>query len=117
MKVHYDKEAKELVISPGWFYTLEEYSIYTYSIYDDTQNALFPLSVPSDPVYRFRPVLDNPSAMAMEEFWIYYRDNLTGEISVTRLTVERSRIYGSDYLDFSIWGSGAYVRFSLYPEE
>ena len=70
MKVHYDKEAKELVISPGWFYTLEEYSIYTYSIYDDTQNALFPLSVPSDPVYRFRPVLDNPSAMAMEEFWI-----------------------------------------------
>lgn len=117
MKVHYDKEAKELVISPGWFYTLEEYSIYTYSIYDDTQNALFPLSVPSDPVYRFRPVLDNPSAMAMEEFWIYYRDNLTGEISVTRLTVERSRIYGSDYLDFSIGGSGAYVRFSLYPEE
>ena len=55
--------------------------------------------------------------MAMEEFWIYYRDNLAGEMSVTTLTVERSRMYGSDYLDFSVGGGGAYVRFSLYPEE
>lgn len=121
MKAYYDKEAQELVISPGFLYTLEGYEIEHIYPYPEEEEILLPLFESSEPEYRFSGVYGDH--FVGEEILIYYRNSLTGELRFDEICVQRMT-----FGDFrgnwfyvntihSSCGSGINIDFSLYPEE
>ena len=109
MKVHYDKEARELVISPGWFYTLEGYRIDHSRTY--SEEILLPVPGDTETELRFRPVPGNYAAH--EEIWIDYRDSLTGKSGHSTLSIDR--INDWNFFDGGI--DNISIKFYAYPEE
>lgn len=118
-RVSYDKETREVIISPGWFYTLEGYET-RHSIPEGAE-ALPPLSAPTDPEYRFRVTTDKESIQ--EEMVIYTRDELTGKPKFHVLDVHRqweSTTGSCWYMIFCTgpaWLDVVDNSFYVYPEE
>lgn len=108
-EAYYDEEAKELVISPGWFYTLEGYRIDHSRTY--SEEILLPVHGDTETELRFRPVPGNYAAH--EEIWIDYRDSLTGKSGHSTLSIDRI----NDWNSFDGGIDNIYFGFYAYPEE
>lgn len=90
IKAYYDQGNQELVITPGFLYTLEGYSFgydpwhIKYPVREET---LLPLSAQTDREYRFQGVPGTSNAGM--DIMITYRDILTGKRSETWIHTNR----------------------------
>ena len=98
VKMYFDEETQEVVISPGFLYTLDGYTIDSRGTIPADELSLLPLADPSEPDYRFRPIPGDHGAE--EEIWIHYRDSLTGERLTTK--IRSMRFNGLNFFDISV---------------
>lgn len=109
MKAYYDEDAKELVISPGFLYTLEDYSFTYFKLYTypSVEEILLPVAGTTDSEYRFRGVPGDHTAGI--DLLVSYRDSLTGGSGSAVIHVKRF----NDWNSFDIFGDGIFVRFTI----
>lgn len=86
IKVYYDEENTEVVVAPGFLYTLESYDVQ--KIAGKGEKAMLPLSDSADSEYRFRAEAEKGENV-IERIWIRSRNDLTGERETREIEVSR----------------------------
>lgn len=87
VKAHYERGTQEVVISPGFLYSLEEYDTWDRKQFHiDSNEILKPLSNISDKEYRFCRTSGDSEE---QKLVIFYRDALTGNRASVILRVVR----------------------------